>query len=85
MSTMSSKKKSEEVEALERELASVKGGRVAFFEKVSSVKKPKKKPETSKTGNKMSSFTFADLDTTIDFDSDGENDPESDPDWDSQQ
>ncbi|KAL3181923.1 hypothetical protein MRX96_035869 [Rhipicephalus microplus] len=75
------KKKSEEVEALERELASVKGGRVAFFEEVSSVKKPKKKPETSKTGNKMSSFTFADLDTTIDFDSDGENDQENDPDW----
>ncbi|XP_075737264.1 uncharacterized protein LOC142776793 isoform X1 [Rhipicephalus microplus] len=73
------KKKSKEVEALEMELASVKGGRVAFFEDVSPVKKPKKKPETSNTGNKMSSFTFADLDTTIDFDSDGENDQEMTP------
>ncbi|KAH7950668.1 hypothetical protein HPB51_028300 [Rhipicephalus microplus] len=68
------------VEKLEgQELASVKGGRVAFFEDVSPVKKPKKKPETSNTGNKMSSFTFADLDTTIDFDSDGENDQEMTP------
>lgn len=77
------KKKSEEVEALERELASVKGGRVAFFEEVSSAKKPKKKPLISKTGNKPRFVTLADLDTTIetDFDSDGENDPEHDPDW----
>ncbi|KAL1428659.1 hypothetical protein MTO96_003009 [Rhipicephalus appendiculatus] len=83
MSTMSSRKKSEEVEALEKELASVKGGRVAFFEEVSSVKKPKRKPLISKTGNKARFFTLADLDTTIetDFDSDGENDPVHDPDW----
>lgn len=74
------KKKTEEVEALERELASVKGNRKEFFEDVSSAKKKtKRKPLSSKTANRRPQlFSLDELETSIEteFDSDEENDPD---------
>ncbi|XP_070390402.1 chromosome-associated kinesin KIF4-like isoform X2 [Dermacentor albipictus] len=74
------KRKTEEVENLERALANVKGSRVEFFEDISSAKKiNKRKPLATKTGVKPRALTFDDLESSIE--SEHYSDVENDPDW----
>ncbi|XP_054920193.1 chromosome-associated kinesin KIF4A [Dermacentor andersoni] len=74
------KRKTEEVETLERALANVKGSRVEFFEDISSAKKiNKRKPLATKTGIKPQVLTFQDLESSIE--SEHYSDVENDPDW----
>ncbi|XP_070385930.1 chromosome-associated kinesin KIF4A-like isoform X2 [Dermacentor albipictus] len=73
------KRKTEEVESLERELANVKGSRVEFFEDISSAKKIKRKPRATKTGVEQRALTFDDLESSNE--SEHNSDDENDPDW----
>ncbi|XP_070385939.1 chromosome-associated kinesin KIF4-like isoform X2 [Dermacentor albipictus] len=74
------KRKTEEVETLERALANVKGSRVEFFEDISSAKKiNKRKPLATKTGVKPRAVTFDDLESSNE--SEHYSDVENDPDW----
>lgn len=74
------RKKTEEVETLERELARVRlTGRAEFFHDLSA-KKPKKKPLTSKAGKKPVPY-FDELETSVESEFDLDNDENNDPDW----